>query len=192
MSFQIAIVNQNLYNPLIIDPCPINAAMRSRRNETEAKKSPSHNADPIREQRGRGRREQETNRTRTLYASVSCWGTTYDTLTRAPGEQPIQRRQILSSIQNFTVSQGMQGGIALSSAFMAFCRLGRAGSCLGGSWSLNHRAVVQKSSSLLFVDMQPIKQPMPYRPQNRIDFHEFPILQWYLSSCALVVPSGGA
>jgi hypothetical protein len=37
LSFQIAIVNQNLYNPLIINPCPINVGMRSRQNEAEGK-----------------------------------------------------------------------------------------------------------------------------------------------------------
>jgi len=53
LSFQIAIVNQNLYNPLIINPCPINADMRFQRNNTAAKKSLA--ITPIREQRGRRR-----------------------------------------------------------------------------------------------------------------------------------------
>ncbi len=70
MSFQIAIVNQNLYNPLIINPYLVNAAMRSLRNEAEGMKSQA--ITPVREQRGR-RLKQATDHTRTSCAGVSCW-----------------------------------------------------------------------------------------------------------------------
>ena len=87
----------------------------------------------------------------------------------------------------------MHGGIAVSSALIRFSRLaaGRVapervmelespGSRSEVVFPVVRRYVTDQASS------------MPYCPQYWIDLHEFPILEWYLSPCALVVPSGGA